>query len=269
MDLDITAVRAKLIRSQENAQNVRNEILAYNQRYPYSLIDKVNPDSTRYSLILRINEPAPFQRWTLIFADAVNNLRTALDYLVYAVAVCESRKSPPPHELRLRFPLTDSEDAFDEEVRTRRLGDLSNTTVSKIKSLQPYNRPHDKLPPLLGVLRDLNNTDKHRLLRLTFGAMMQANIGFVGEVPQDGRQWKVIPNPGEIEDGTEIMAMVCDRSSPGMKFDRKIVDVSVAVWHEKRDPAGAADTARTDLLALYSALASEVRTVIYEISKII
>src|SRR2546423_118876 len=98
MTLDLSSVRAKLTRSQEHAQAVKNEAQAWTDRHPYTLIEKTNSDYTRFSLILRVNEAPPIQRWSLMVADCISNLRTALDHLVYAIAIHESGSTAPMHE---------------------------------------------------------------------------------------------------------------------------------------------------------------------------
>jgi hypothetical protein len=164
-------------------------------------------------------------------------------------------------------PITDSRANFDKAVIDRkRLGTISDHVRTEIESVQPHNRPHPDLPPLLSILRDLNNTDKHKLLRLAYGTLATGNIGFVGDQSQDGRVWKVIPYSGEIEDGTEVLAMVCDRSAPNMKYDRTIFDVIVAIWHGKRDPSGPEGSDRSDFASLLNLLITDVRQVIYAVA---
>ena len=124
MSLDLTSVRAKLARSQEHAQTVKNEAKAWSERNPYSVLQKTNTDSTCYSLILRVNEPPPLQRWTLTIADCLNNLRSTLDHLVYAIAVHEASPNPPAKERKLQFPIEDCGADFDEAVRTGKLGNI-------------------------------------------------------------------------------------------------------------------------------------------------
>jgi hypothetical protein len=262
MNLDLTSVRAKLARSQEHAQTVHNEIMAWIDRKPYGITKEVNADSTRYSIVLRENEPAPLQRWTLILADALHNLRTALDYLVYTIAVAESGQDPPPCERSLQFPIADSLAEFNEAVIRKRLGNISDPVRAVFESVQPYNRPHPTLPPLLRILRDLNNTDKHRMIRLAYGALSKGNLGFVGAFPNDGRQWTPVPNLGEVKDGTEIFAMVCDRPTPDMDWDQTIFEIVIAVSHEKRDPLGPEFTGHTECGALFQEISTEVRTII-------
>jgi hypothetical protein len=264
--LDLGSVRAKLTRSQEHAQTFKNEVLAWSDRHPYSLIKKKNPDRTRHSLIIRVNEPPPFQRWSLLIADAFNNLRNALDHLVYAIAVYEASPNPPPHEGRLQFPIADCKTRFDRSVNDKNhLGTISGPVRAAIEDAQPYHRPHPTLPPLLAILRDFTNSDKHKLLHLALATPIQGDIGFAGNLPP-GADCTALPFTGEIEDETEIFAMVCNRPTPEMDFDRHIFDIVVAIRHAKRDPLGPEWTGRTEFAALYRDMSSVVRGVIYEVA---
>jgi hypothetical protein len=265
--LDLTSVRAKLTRSQEHTQALKNEVRAWMDRNPYSLVQKANPQLTRYSVVIRINELPLFQRWSIIFADALHTLRNVLDHFVYAIACHEAAPSPPAKEGRLRFPITDSGPNFDSEVCAGRLGTISEPVLTAIKAAQPYNRPHESLPPVLSILRDLTNADKHRLLQLVFGTIAMGNFGFVSKTgsPLTGT-WSPIAYGGEVKDGTEIFAMVGDTPAPDMYFDRTIVDIVLAIRHARRDPSGPDWSDRSDIFALYPEIATEVRKIIYEVS---
>jgi hypothetical protein len=234
-------------------------------RHPYSLLQKVNSDSSRYSLILRINEPPPFQRWTLIAADCINNMRSALDYLIYAIARYEAGSQSPSDEDKLAFPISDDRSRFDQAVSNGKLGKISDPISTVIESLQPYHRPHPDLPPLLSVLRTLNNTDKHRLLGLVYGAVQGGNLSLVGdsEIPP---KVDAVAHHGEVEDGTEILAFTCDPPTPNMHFDRGAeVSVVIAIWHGKRLPSGPDWSGRSDVVAVLTLLSEEVREVIYSV----
>lgn len=265
--LDLTSVRAKLVRAQEHAQTVKNEVRAWMDRSPYSLVEQVNAGYTRYSLILRVNEPAPFLRWSLIIADCLSDLRASLDHLVYTIARQESSPNLPRYEGDITFPITDCRKKFDRAVERHKLGDISDTMRAAIEAMQPYNRPHPELPPLLSVLRDLNNSDKHKLLRLAYGAVYTGSIGFTGDVPEDGRIWREVRHSGEVKDGTEIFAMVCTHPSPDMHYDRTIFQIIVVMGHRKRDPFGHEGSDRTEFAALLTHMMTEVREVIYNIDK--
>lgn len=263
--LDLTSVRAKLARAQEHAQTIKNEVRSWADRSPYSVIPQANAECTRYSLVLRVNEPPPLQRWTLMVGDCFNNLRASLDHLVYAIAVHEAAPKPPSNEGRLRFPITNQRAYFDSEVAGGRLGTISDPVRAAIEDVQPYKRTHPDFPPLLSILRDLNNRDKHKLLRLAYGAVATGDIGFVGDYPRDGRIWTQVAHSGEIKDSTEIFAFVCDRPTPNMKYDRTIFDIVVAIHHGKRDPSGPEGSDRSDVITLLMEMQTDVRKIIYSV----
>jgi hypothetical protein len=265
--LDLSSVRAKLARAQEHAQTVKSEIAAYMGRSPYAIVKHANIEQTRYSIILRVNEPAPLLRWSLIVADCLNNLRSALDHLIYTIALLESSPNPPAYEGKLAFPIADCREKFDEAVSQRKLGDLSLEIREVISDMQPYKRPHEMLPPLLSILRGFSNSDKHKLLRLAFGAVREGHVGFIGDAPQDGRIWQQVAHSGEIKDGTEIFAMVCDRPSPNMNFDRTEFQIIIAMLHGKRSPSDPEGTDRTEVPALLNLLMTEVREIIHGVDQ--
>ena len=137
--LDLTSVRAKLVRSQEHTQTFKNEFGAWSKRHPYSLFKKRNADCTRHSLYIRVNEMPPLERWSLIIADAFNNLRNSLDHLIFAISIAESGQSPPPFADKLQFPITDTPDKFVDAIRKHQLGTISDPVRAKIEDSQPGN----------------------------------------------------------------------------------------------------------------------------------
>src|SRR5207248_602403 len=85
--LNLTSVQAKLGRAEEHFNSYRGELRPWIQRKPYTLVGHINADCTEYAAVLEITEQPLLQRWSLIIADSLHNLRSALDNLVYAVAV--------------------------------------------------------------------------------------------------------------------------------------------------------------------------------------
>jgi len=241
------------------------------ERNPYSVMQKVDANSTRYGIVIRINEAPTLYRWSLMIADCIYSLRCCLDHLVYAIACYEALPKSPSHEGRLQFPITDDRANFDDAVICRKqLGTISNPVRAAIERYQPYNRPHSDLPPLLSVLRELSNRDKHKLLPLALQAAVSAEIGMdlSGANPpiQQGDFEFVQASSGEIEDGTEIGAMVFKRSTPNMRFDKTIVNVVLAMRHAKRDPPTTTSYEGTDFKPLLRMLSAEVREIIHEVS---
>jgi hypothetical protein len=105
----------------------------------------------------------------------------------------------PPRKGNLRFPITNCRTNFDGELSRGSLRGISEPVRTAIELAQPYNRPHEKIPPLLAILRNLNNADKHKLLQLVYASLNTGDVGFVGQNPLGN--WQAIPYPGQIKDG--------------------------------------------------------------------
>jgi hypothetical protein len=269
MPLDLTGVRAKLAHSAKHAQSVRNEVAAWAERNPYSVIQKPNADGTRYAITIRVNEAPPLYQWSLMIADSIHSLRCCLDYLIYAIACHEAFPNPPSYDGKLQFPITNNKAQFEEAVISRRqLGAISDSVRTAIEVYQPYNRPHPQLPPLLGILQEFSNWDKHRLLRLALQSFAQGEVGMdFGQPLAQGDDFEFTPATSpEIEDGTEVGAMTFKRPTPNMRFDKTIFHIAVALRHSKRDPDGPVGSDLTEFGALLAVLSLEVREIIYEVS---
>lgn len=271
MGLDLTSVRAKLAHSAKHAQAIRDEVLSWTQRNPYSVIQKVNADSTRYAITVQINERPPLQQWSLMIGDFVHNLRCCLDYLVYAIACHEASPKRPSHEGKLQFPIARDKADFDNAVICRgQLGSISDPVRAAIEFYQPYNRPHPDLPPLLSILQELSNWDKHRLLRLAIQSLAQGQVGMDfsnADPPIVPGDYEFIPaSVPEIEDGAEIGALTFKRPTPNMRFDITVFYVVIAVRHSKRDATTPIGGDLTDFSGLLTLLSEEVRTIIYGVS---
>lgn len=112
----------------------------------------------------------------ILVGETVYNLRAALDYLVYELAILDSGHV----QEKTQFPIESCESEW-ESNQDRRLAGLNPTHKALIKCLQPY-RECD----WTGVLRDISNPDKHRTLTLvnpvktaTFPPMMKSDTTHV------------------------------------------------------------------------------------------
>jgi hypothetical protein len=259
--LNLVSVQAKLQRAEEHSLAVRNDIKPWMATNPYKITREVNADATRYSLIAHLVGREPeLQKWSLIVGDCLHNLRSALDHLVYTVAAHQSGKEPPPDEKNLMFVIADTSKNFSDS--SWRIQSLSQPVRKVIETVQPFNRRHSKLPPLLAVLRDLENTDKHKLLRLAYASIAVANIGLSGPQKSIANVPQFIPHGGEIKDGSEIFAAVFKSPEPDLKFDQTDLDLVIALWHGKRDPAEPPWHEHNDCYSVLNLLATEVRTVV-------
>lgn len=250
---------ARIKHAEEYLNTLQDQIKSWMDKSPYAIVNETNADLTRYSIVLRIKEEPPLQKWGLISSDIVHNLRCSLDYLVYAIAIYESGQEIPPNDRKLMFPICDGSAQFREQ-EGRRLKTLSQPIRTAIEAVQPYNRPHKEFLPLLGVLRDFDDFNKHRLLKVAFSAVARGNIGFEGPSGSIGAGGEFVANIGELKDGAEIAAFVFKSPAPDMKFDRQIFDLVLAFWN--RSHSSSPFEQRIEFTAFLNLLLEETKEVV-------
>jgi hypothetical protein len=123
----------------------------------------------------------------VIAGEAIQNIRTALDYLVYALVLHTRGRKP---RTRTQFPIsTTSGDLF----RSRhQIAELPGELRRRIRKLQPYQSKGQR-SATLSLIRDLSNTDKHRLLIVTEADIGGAMIR-MGVTPTRGSVGAVLPS---------------------------------------------------------------------------
>jgi hypothetical protein len=152
--------------------------------------------------------------------DAVHNLRSALDHLVFQLA-CVNTNGSPKDERNIQFPIADSRDVYASQAR-RYLQEVDKTRQATIESYQPYHgaasRPDNYSGPYihqLTLLRDMSNSDKHRLLNIVLiipgGAefSLPAGVSLTKYEPRtldEMRKTNPFRNAGdELEVGVEVL----------------------------------------------------------------
>jgi hypothetical protein len=193
----------KLGRAEEHFSTVKSDLIAWKESQPYIVTKKSDANGSRHSLIIEIKGSPPLDRCSVVSGDCIHNLRAALDNLVYAVAVQESGADPPPKFMDLQFPITDTPRGFAD--KKWRIASLSDRTQTRIERAQPYNRPHTELPPLLRLLSDFDNTDKHRRLNVVITNVGGGKFSFT---PLPDQPIFIPPHVeflrGAVESGAEI-----------------------------------------------------------------
>ena len=112
------------------------------------------------------------------------------------------------------------------------------------------------------MLRDLDNMDKHKLLGIAYTTPIQGDIGFSGPAHPLVKHVDIVTNQGEIKDGSELLSHTFDSPAPDMKYDRIDLELSIALWHGKRDIGDPEWSARSDASALLTLITTEVKYVV-------
>jgi hypothetical protein len=242
----------KLGRAEEHANTFYRELKTWVDSDPYVIGKKVNTDGSRHSNFIKdIKTSPPLDRWSCIVGDCIHNLRSALDHFIFGAAIRESGKNPPPDDRSLQFPISDSPAKFAGQAW--RIRELSLGVRAEIERMQPYNRRHPSVPPLLGLLRDLDDFDKHRLLNIVVSQVGEGKFSFlslVGNPVVDYRK-------DGLELGAEIAWFTID--PPQLKVDYHHEAIIVIAIRHVPGPSGSGST---EAPVIINALTTEVRNVI-------
>ena len=252
--LDFLTVWAKVGRAEHHIDTLEKEITAWIDTEPYRLIRKNNVDFTRYWVTLKVVVPPPLQRWSLITSDAIHNFRCALDHAVFAMAIFRTKTNPPPCPRKWSFPISNKPSVFKSAIA--KFSELGSCELCVIERFQPYKRPHPRLPPVLRMLREFDDFDKHRLLHVAM-----AKVGGFGWEYWDYSTVRYALreqiNLSEVVDGDEVGSL--HFTSPAPNADPKFVaDIVVTIGHS---PMGNTNK-RAEVADVLREMTREVRAVI-------
>jgi hypothetical protein len=132
-----------------------NEYLA---PHPFSF-ELVRESETQWIFRVRQVDPFPTEL-PILFGEWLYNLRSALDYIIWAAAVHSSGQAPPPGEGDLQYPIYDSRTSWERNLR--RLRPLAEHHREMLLIMQPFNSDLDG--NYLGWINRLARIDRHRTL---------------------------------------------------------------------------------------------------------
>jgi hypothetical protein len=212
-------------------------------------------------------EKPDFERWSLMVGDCVTNLRDSLDHLIYGIAQLPT--SPKPESSHLAaFIIRDDLDRFEKDAK-QRLCSVPNVVRDAVRSFQPINRPLPELPPLLGILGELANGNKHKLLALMMTTFGSYDIKFVGESPAREKATFDVYK-GHLDDGRIVFLFELPSPHPSIKLDKESkIGLHISLPHKPRQGNTAFDADRTAYRPLLEAIFTEVELVIDTITKIV
>jgi hypothetical protein len=214
----------KLGRAAHHAEAFEAKLRLWRESAPYAAVIEPNVDGSRYGIKVKVRTPPPLDEFALIVGDCIRSLRASLDHMVYAIAVHECGRNPIPNEDKLQFPIVDSPEKFPGQLYRLQAISANVGVIDAIRASQPYNRWHQRFPPLLGVLRDLDNTDKHKLVSVVFASVLGGKFyNFEGISPDC---FEVGYHSGSVEDGTEVAWLTPKPAKLGIRFKH---DCSVVI----------------------------------------
>lgn len=170
--LRLSLVRAKVERAKKNLADMERELLEFHRQMADSKIH----DNAIHIL------PEHFMKVEVTFdalcaaGDVVNNLRSALDHLIFQLIEVHSPNSPAKDFERCCFPICKDVSSYELSKRAKVKG-ISPEAMKLLDGCQPYKGADNPL----WLLNELNNISKHRLI-MTVGQEVWCHAGWLGSV---------------------------------------------------------------------------------------
>jgi hypothetical protein len=198
----LTGSRLKVLRAKKHVQELEDEIRAFHESKPYTVVKEEEPESGDdvYRVTISLQIPSNL---ALIVGDVLSNLRSSLDHLAWDLVIANGGAP----SVSTGFPI--KRDA--KELESFIIGKVSGASSKAhriIRLLKPYQGGNKQL----WRINHLRNVDQHRLL-LVVGAAHK-NIVIRMMMPSafgDGEDVEFPPfalNPADrqfpLQDGVEV-----------------------------------------------------------------
>lgn len=185
------SIQFKIFRSTQHIESLKSELHGYFKSNPGKMVRQpdIPDDAALFRFVPSGTIPA---RFGLITGDALQNLRSSLDYLVWEL-VLAARCQPTEKNM---FPICSTDELFKQQISRHRLDGVPPQAVTEIESSQPYHLGQEFNKSILWALDELTNINKHRRILLT--GLAAAPVKPENIVIQDGEAW-VRSGPGPVQ----------------------------------------------------------------------
>lgn len=197
-------------------------------RRPYAFRTKHDTDTDTWTFTLAHITDDEVAGFGLVFGDYVHNLRSALDHLVWAMAVNNLSGKEPSNANEINFPVADNYPAFVDAPALRALTWEQATVIERF---QPY-RGGDAPNPL----RDLNafwNDDKHRLVHPVIVRASERSPVYDGsDVGEIEEIWRETKRPLKLD--TEVACVRAVPNGPNPNVYMEEFPIQIAFGKRRR-----------------------------------
>lgn len=195
-------------RANEHVKQVDAEVAAFFEAQPYLVYAKYDFDAPEHTIRVRALAQ-PSSHVALVAADALQNLRSALDHLIYQLANLDPNV---PRGERTQFPIYETVERFDAMPKTYLEG-VPGRYWADLYGCQPFNPDFALLWPLLV----LNDRDKHRVLESFVASAANVTITAPADIASTFRQVTWLTDKFDLDDDAVMGTFRSDRQVP-MQF---------------------------------------------------
>jgi hypothetical protein len=123
----------------------------------------IHADRNGWHLELVVLNPPPYDEWSMLFSDAIGQLRNTLDNFVFSVLTPMAPDQTSFDARLIKFPIVSNASKWGEAKKAIR--HIPEPFLSRIEDVQPFRftpaSSQDKYG--LSILQKLSNSDKHTL----------------------------------------------------------------------------------------------------------
>lgn len=196
---DLSWAWEKWRRAYEHVVDLHQQVMWWNAHMEPLVEGRIAEDRLSWESTLTIgNWPPPTDHWALTFGDAVHNLRSALDVLVWTLS---DKDGLSERDLKnLQFPMVDDEAKWEADGM-RRLRGLPDEVVERIRMCQPFNwtKADQSVEPST-LLHALDIEDKHRQALVARPYMAEAELQHAAEFATEAGAARNVPPDVHVDD---------------------------------------------------------------------
>jgi hypothetical protein len=165
-------VLEKIKRANTHIEEFKVALDAFKKTEPYGISGKRDPKTREFIYYVTKADPIP-PNLSVISGDVLQNLRTALDYLV--CSLIRAHSGPKADITKGGFLILNEVPTTEEHESTfaRKVKGMEDKARDLLRTLKPYKGGDDTL----WRLHALNNSDKHRLLLTSATTLRPFNMG--------------------------------------------------------------------------------------------
>jgi hypothetical protein len=162
----VATVGHKVERAEKHVLDLQDALQAFLDSRPYEVVREYNPDTGEFSY--RVARVMPTRPGIMLIAgDAIHNLRSALDHLIWQLVKANGQEPGRANE----YPIFECPERYEAE-KGRKIQGVGDIAANAIDATQPYKGGNDEF----WILKELDNIDKHRELIGTGWAFKNVNL---------------------------------------------------------------------------------------------
>lgn len=161
-------------RAKRHIETLESILREFGDSKPYRITGKFDPEQRALIITAETLHKPDTSDWGVLLGDIVHNLRSALDHLVWQLALLSGSKTGN----HLQFPIERTGAGYwscgkkgEPSTREHRLRGVAERYRAVIDEAQPYRAGPHAGAHSLAILSYLSNVDKHRFIHPAFSAI--------------------------------------------------------------------------------------------------